>query len=588
MSSHAMTIDTASAHAVSAVETISRMAVYGLLLLGALVYNDYGVPEYWFSDEMTWVIAEMQSKGTLNPQFFIYPGGLQIYTSLFVYKLFVLLSSAGEGLDEVALIVITRTVSAGFFILTVYFAERATSTITGRVHDIKTVVLVGTSCALIHHAHIATVQSANFFGVALAYFAIARTIVLRSPRAYYWAAFSCGIPVSAKWNGIFVGAALPFVYIYAFRPNLFQLGKGMILTGLLSASAILLLNPFIILNFEKFKADLFVAAIKEAPFYRSAPPSLATTFEHAAFYMQAFFTDYGAILVAATVIAALAISLVYFVHRRANTSTPRFEVLERILFFSSLILVSSFVFLAIQTGLNIHQSRYYTQIGIAVALLFSLAVDTLLIAIVQWTRPRLLGAALLVVLLTLTVTAVLVLNVVNGIVHVAVFPLSAKQTSAGYVESRLLLNPDIKLLRLTSDGRGPLLVDPKLCSSRCYLIRLEDLPQKAALGNWDDFLAAVFYAVENIDADIVAVEGVLFHFSVFVPTGHDYSERLKHPNPGPEAWQNRFARLGYSEPLVFHRIAKLHPIQWLIGTGYHSTIEGIGGDVFLFEKRVQR
>jgi hypothetical protein len=40
-------------------------------------------------------------------------------------------------------------------------ASAYTRTITGRAHDIKTVVLVGTSCALIHHAHIATVQSST-------------------------------------------------------------------------------------------------------------------------------------------------------------------------------------------------------------------------------------------------------------------------------------------------------------------------------------------------------------------------------------------------------------------------------------------
>ena len=581
-----LTVDASSAPRATTVETVSRMSVYGLLLLGALMYNLYGAPEDWFSDEMTWVVERMQSTGTLDPQFFIYPGGLQIYASLLLYKLYALLFADGGGIDKVALIAVARAVSAAFFILTVYFAERATCTITGRAHDIKTVVLVGTSCALIHHAHIATVQSSNFFGIALAYFAIARTIVARSPRAYYWAAFACGIAVSAKWNGIFVGAALPFVYIYLFRPTLFQLIKGMVLTGLVSASAILLLNPFIIFNFEKFKEDLFLAAAKEAPFYQVAPPSLVTTLGYAAFYIQAFFTDYGAILVAATVTAALAASVAYLVRQRADASRPCLQVVERIIFFSGLILVSTFVFLVIQTGLNIHQSRYYTPIGIAAALLFSLAVDTLLILMMQWTRSRVLRASV-VGLLTSTVGLVLVLNVVNGIVHVAVFPLSAKYAAQRHLETALRSNSDQTLLRLSYKTRTAARPDSAVCASRCDVLDLESLPRTREVSTWDEYLVAIAERISTSRPSMIVGEELVFYWAFFVPTrfSGEYHRRLEYPNPGPEAWQKMFNDLGYAAPIVFPRITGLEEFSSIIGDKYLTTTEGIGGRVYVWKRR---
>jgi hypothetical protein len=114
--------------------------------------------------------------------------------------------------------------------------------------------------------------------------------------------------------------------------------------------------------------------------------------------------------------------------------------------------------------------------------------------------------------------------------------------------------------------------------------RTERLPQRKPIENWDNFLTAIFEAVEKIDPDMVAAEDILFHWRIFVPTGHDYSERLKHPNPGPEVWQSHFAKLGYGKPLVFPRLANLDPVQRLIGSEYQSTVEGVGGDVLVFEK----
>jgi hypothetical protein len=98
----------------------------------------------------------------------------------------------------------------------------------------------------------------------------------------------------------------------------------------------------------------------------------------------------------------------------------------------------------------------------------------------------------------------------------------------------------------------------------------------------------VFDTVEQTNPDIIAVENIVFHFPIFAPTGREYSERLKHANPGPAAWQTRLTKLGYGTPLVFPRIASLDALQLFIGSGFQSTIEGVGGDVFILEKAQQR
>ena len=254
-----------------------------------------------------------------------------------------------------------------------------------------------------------------------------------------------------------------------------------------------------------------------------------------------------------------------------------------------IVFLTAAAYLVLQIHININQSRYYIPIGIATALIFSMSVDILLIALRtgngSWLYNFRRNAGR--ILVWISVVGVLGLSVLNGIVHVAVFPLSAKPEAARYTEFKLHANPDAKLLRLASGTRSPFLVDNTLCSNRCSLIRLEDLPQGKPLGNWDHFLTALFETIEKINPDIIAAESIIFYWNIFVPTGHQYSDRLKHQNPGPEAWQRYFTKLGYGKPFLFPRIASLGPIQRLIGPEYQTTIEGIGGDVVLYE-RVQQ
>jgi hypothetical protein len=75
-------------------------------------------------------------------------------------------------------------------------------------------------------------------------------------------------------------------------------------------------------------------------------------------------------------------------------------------------------------------------------------------------------------LLWFVVGCLLGVSVLNGIVHVAAFPLSAKSQATRYVNSKLRISSDIKLLRLAVGGGSPILVNNALCSNRCYLLGL--------------------------------------------------------------------------------------------------------------------
>jgi hypothetical protein len=118
-------------------ESIVRAGLYAALMFGALIYNGYGSPEYWFSDELLWVIEGMLKTHQLNPSHFAYPAGLQIYLTSIGYKIVTAFSTNPE-VDRDVLIHIGRSVSALFFLSAVFFAEKTVSLINGRRYDIKT------------------------------------------------------------------------------------------------------------------------------------------------------------------------------------------------------------------------------------------------------------------------------------------------------------------------------------------------------------------------------------------------------------------------------------------------------------------
>jgi hypothetical protein len=565
-------------------ETTIRAGLYAVLLFGALIYNSYGSPEYWPSDELLWVVEVMLRTHQVDSNFFAYPAGLQIYLTWIGYKI-VTAFSVFQDIDRGLLILIGRSISAVFFLSAVFFAEKTVGMINGRCHDIKTIILMGTSCALIHHAHLATAQASLFFGIALSYLAFANVITTGTHCSYYLAALACGIATGAKYPGVYLGMALPVLYVRTFRPTIIGFFAGMVATAFVSGAAVLLTNPFIVLNFSKFKADVLDTAFTEAPAFQSAGSGIVIVLRYTWYYLHAFFTQY-AVVPLLVIIGAAVIALRLAAHLK-NSGPKEDDALRRIADMILIVSITMVAYLILQTEININQSRYYIPIGIAVALIFSMSVDVLLIALRRSNESgsfeflRVTGRGLV----WLTVICLLGLSVLNGIVHIAVFPLSAKYSAERYIEAALRANPDLSLLRLSYGMRSGAIVDDKVCASRCGVLYLDALPKSREISTWEEYLAAVAQEIKSSRPSMVLAEDIVFNWAIFLPTRYssEYYRRLEYPNPGPSAWEQIFRKLGYGVQ-VFPRVAGLDSFRALIGDRYLATIEGVGGPVYLFSR----
>jgi len=181
-----------------------RMALLLLTFIGAVAYNDYGSPGGWFSDELTGVTAGMLVNRDLNPHSFAYPAGLQIYGTFILYRLLHIFSHHPAVINMFLLNGVARTLSAVFFVSGVALFERSVACLGRRRQDFFALVVFATSCAMIHHAHIGTVQSSLFFAVALVTYSTARCIIVRNLKYYYFAVFCCGVAIGTKYTGIYL------------------------------------------------------------------------------------------------------------------------------------------------------------------------------------------------------------------------------------------------------------------------------------------------------------------------------------------------------------------------------------------------
>jgi len=207
----------------------------------------------------------------------------------------------------------------------------------------------------------------------------------------------------------------------------------MVATAAVSGVAVVLTNPFIVLNFSKFKADVLDTAFTEGPAFQSDKSGIVIVLRHAWYYLHAFFTQY-AVVPSLAIIRAAVIMLCLAARLKNSGTNDDDRALRRIADMILIVSITLAAYVILQTEININQSRYYIPIGIAVALLFSMSVGVLLIALRRGSESGSYeflckaGRALV----WITVVCLLGLSVLNGIVHVVVFPLSAKQESARY------------------------------------------------------------------------------------------------------------------------------------------------------------
>jgi hypothetical protein len=479
------------------------------------------------------------------------------------------------------LISIARSICAAAFVAMIWFVERTVCVLFDRSRHLFAIIAAGSSCAFIHHAHIATAQAVTFMLMAASYWAIADTIRTHSTASYYRLALLCGLAVGSKYNAIFLGAsALPVILWYVQRASggwkLFV--PRLLSTPVVCAAGVLGTNPYIALNYAKFQKDVLDVAIKEAPHFQSA---VSGFWKLLRFFGGAFFTPLGFALMAVATVLSVAV-VAYAKVTRCNSHPKLADPMQRWGVFSCVLLLTMAGFMAMQYSIAIHQSRYYIPVGLQFLLLF-LTSSTLAMKVLEswldgwhWRIVKygvaLPGGAVVGLLL-----------LVNGFLHVAAFPLSASETAARYLRSKAA-NEGASLTVLSVAKRSPVLLN-EVCTVACGRVVVGVSPPEN-VQTWDDYLEWIITELRNLDPSYVAMEDIVFHWPILLPRAleQDYSRRFDFPNPGLQRWIEVLQGSGYELDQKFPRTALEGSfIRWL-NPRLSSTIEGIGGQVYIFRR----
>src|SRR5262249_51177246 len=111
-----------------------------------------------------------------------------------------------------------RCVNLCFYLLTVRCLEGAISILASKRYVNFALLMAGTTCALLEHAHKAESNAGFFFGVALTVFQSCRLLRSRRPRDFYLTVCAASLAVGCKYNAVHLFAGLPFLWLICFRP----------------------------------------------------------------------------------------------------------------------------------------------------------------------------------------------------------------------------------------------------------------------------------------------------------------------------------------------------------------------------------
>jgi 4-amino-4-deoxy-L-arabinose transferase-like glycosyltransferase len=529
-------------------ERLETLAIFVLLALLAAAWQGCGLPDSWPADEVTWIVASMVRRGSFHPGYFLYP-------SFMVDVCYAVARVLGTH-DPVALGHVTRSVSAVFFLLAVLSMGKTVEVVLGKKWPFA-YFFCGTIGALLHHGHIGTVNSCFFFTIHLALLQFVRT--LRSGREgdFYLSVLACSLAVGAKYNGCFLFALLPLLWLLAFG----DLRSKRFLRALLVSLAIaplpfLATTPYCLLDAAAFGRDWHALTAVEGPAFQTAAsvPLPRLFVERFAGSNLGFFSPVVAVLIPLWGLAFYGSCL----------ARPRELLREKPLFSRSVLLLGAgfFVYMGMTWQIGIFQTRYYLPGSLMLALLFLLALDA--------TSKRRLRAA--------TIALALVFNSANAWAHVVAFPCSAKGRALSVLEG---LDGTIGVIALP--GRFPF--QPGVIDERCCVFMTEEPIYDVA--TFDDYLGIIggFFAARK--PRFVVFEEVVTTWSVFRPKkdAADYGRRLDYKNPGFAAWNAQLEHAGYEKRFVLENDLAPPWLWWLIGSRGLAAAEGIGRPVYIYERR---
>jgi hypothetical protein len=527
----------------------ATIAIFALLAVLAFSWQGWGLPESWPSDEITGVVQGMVERRSLDPRHFLYPS-FMVDTCYLVARVVGARDMAGLGH-------VCRSVSALFFLLSVFCMGRAVELVLGERRPFA-YFFSGTIGALLHHAHLATVNSCFFFTINLALFQFVRTLRSARERDFYLSVLACSLATGAKYNGCFLFGVLPLLWLLAFggevRSKRFL--RALLVSVLIAPLPFLLVTPYCLLDPGKFRADWIALTQVEGPAFRAenqgvTPFGFLKVF---ADFSLGYFSPGTAALVALWGLAAYGFWL----------GRPRALLEEKpLLAKSALVLALSFVlYLGMTWQIGIFQRRYFLPAALMLALLF-------LLGLYATEKPRL--RALTLVLLS-------VFNGANAWANVAAFPLSSKSQALSVLEP---LEGTIGVVALPGHfpfQRGPL-------DERTSVFTLEESPE--GVETFDEYLSVVERFFREKKPRWLVFEGAVTEWTAFLPRkeGGDRGKRFLYPNPGLVAWNAHLERAGYSRWRVLENGEGPLALPWPLGCDRLVTREGIGRPVYVYERR---
>jgi hypothetical protein len=514
--------------------TALTVAIFVLLAAGALAFQTYGLPDTWCADEISALVKNMVERRSFDPTRFMYPS--------FMADLCYALARLVGAESALAIGHVCRTVSALAFLGTVLCMGRTVEKVVGRALPFA-YFFAGANLALVHHAHIATVNSVFFFTIALALLQFVRTVLSRKESDFYLSVAACSLACGAKYNGLFLFGVLPVVFLVTFDLEKTRFLRMLVVSLLLAPLPFLATTPYCLLNYPAFNKDWVALTEVEGPAFRWHVGTI-DFFKNFLGLNVAFFTPIGAGLVAAWLLARW----------RSLAKTP-----------ATLVLLATFFMYLLETWkIGILQPRYYLPASLVLAELFLVALFTS-----PWRRRR-----------AATIAVLVFFGLANLWVNVAAFALSAKARTLPFLEP---LEGRIGVVAYVN--RRPF--QPGPLDARCDTFMVDLADQDVA--TFDEYLGVIERFFAEKKPRFVVFEGVVVEWAVFRPRSEaqDYGARLKYPNPGLPAWEEHLARAGYRPLRTIESCEGPLAMRWLLGGYYLWTAEGVGRRVHVYERRAE-
>jgi hypothetical protein len=573
-----------------------RLLLYALFAAAALLYQDYGLPECWGSDELSHVVHGMLRDQRWNPRLFNYPAGLLIHLSHLVLKVTAWLHLP-VGADLGTVTRVCRSVNACFYLLTIFCLEGAIKVITSRRYANLALLMAGSTCALLAHAHVAESNAGFFFGISLAVYQFCRLLRSRRPGDFYLSVCAASLAVGCKYNAIHLFVCLPILWLMCFRP--YRWGtflKHLAISLAIAPVPFFLTNPFVALDSAKAFEDVFNVAVKEAPWFQTplSPREFALVFHRCC---KGFFSPpihYGMLV---TLVAGMGVILWRLGKGRRDPLVPA----ERLAFQGLILAGILFGSCAVLTfRIKIFQSRYLVPLGMYYSFAFLIVwyrLPSLVGSFVERaaknpvTGRRRLALRLAFLVSTRTLQAGLVLLLVCvGAAQLYAFASAPRQLATSLVRRLVRESPTTRIGLISYPRRSAIRRGLPEVEERVTEFMTMNSPESERVDTWPRYLDTIQDYFASNRPDVIVAEDVVMHWSVFLPRSDagDYSQRLHYVNPGPQEWQHRLEAIGYRLDRVIRgpggddRVGRL--LRALIGHWYLDVAEARGGNVYLFAK----